>query len=276
MSIGLIASICVGCTPACNINVSGLPPYMCVGQSALVSATTSPSAFQNNVSWTRNSRLYVSPGTGSTRLARALSPGAGSVTGSLNTDSCSDSDQDTVPIFADKASDYSQVASTATCPERAQDTAVDHVIDGCSVPPSLLTVVDYILGPVIDFSDDVNDPVGGVLAIADTRFGQPEAPVPHGQNSIDLPCNKHDVCYQSCGQAKLGCDNHMDADMETVCDAAYPDDCPWTSATTCAAYVVRKALCYAAQWNYFTGVRIGGNAAYQSRQVQYCSCCAGG
>ena len=49
-------------------------------------------------------------------------------------------------------------------------------------------------------------------------------PHPHGLAPTDnLPCNHHDVCYQTCGATKVNCDDAMLKDMQAVCGSAYPE-----------------------------------------------------
>lgn len=75
------------------------------------------------------------------------------------------------------------------CPASTQFTYRNHEIDGCSTPPIIAIITPGL---------SVQYPVGGHCGFASTAFGQPEPPFPHGSSPIDLPCNKHDVCYQTC------------------------------------------------------------------------------
>jgi len=111
-----------------------------------------------------------------------------------------------------------------------------HEIDGCSAP----------------FSDSFrDDPTGGTLGRHSTAFGKDVLTTdfdPHGlAPRDDLPCNHHDVCYQTCGSDKLTCDNAMYRDMLDVCQSAYPElICPYLpNAIKCAAWGAERDRCYA-------------------------------
>lgn len=150
-----------------------------------------------------------------------------------------------------------------------------HEIDGCSTPD--------IVAP------DVQDPVQGRLGHSSTAFGKdtdvltPPERFPHGQMPRDLlPCNLHDVCYQTCGSVKVECDDRMFARMNEVCRRAYPEStCPYTitgplgntilDPVKCPQWRDEKARCY-----YWSRVYRDGLASppavrkFNERQGEYC------
>ncbi|MBI5192149.1 MAG: hypothetical protein HZA08_01765 [Nitrospirae bacterium] len=160
------------------------------------------------------------------------------------------------------------------CPDSTQFTSRNHEIDGCSTPPIIAIITPGL---------SVQDPVGGHCGVKDssgnsysTAFGQPEPPFPHGSSPIDLPCNKHDVCYQTCGSFQTVCDQTMYNDMIAVCNTAYPTDvCPYSGVDLglCPCYLAERAECFLWASAYKVGLDIGGYDAWVQRQQQYCLCC---
>ena len=153
------------------------------------------------------------------------------------------------------------------CPYRTQFTGRDHEIDGCSTPEFFA---------IITPGQSVQDPVGGTCGLSGTVFGQPEPPFPHGTSPMPLPCNKHDVCYQTCGSTQAGCDQAMYNDMVNVCNAAYPSlACPYSGAdlAKCPCYWSERSDCFFLADAYKLGLDIGGYSAWVQRQQQYCQCC---
>lgn len=111
-----------------------------------------------------------------------------------------------------------------------------HEIDGCSAP----------------FPDSFrDDPTGGTLGRRSTAFGKDVSTTdfdPHGLAPRDqLPCNQHDVCYQTCGSDKRECDDAMYRDMLDVCRSAYPElVCPYLpNVIKCASWGAERNRCYA-------------------------------
>jgi hypothetical protein len=152
------------------------------------------------------------------------------------------------------------------CPYRTQFLGKDHEIDGCSTPPIIAIITPGL---------SVQDPVGGHCGSSDTMFGLPQDPFPHGNSPLPLPCNRHDVCYQTCGSTQAGCDEGMYNDMITVCNKAYPTiSCPDPMHTdACLCYLDERADCFVWAGNYKLGLDIGGYSAWVQRQQQFCLCC---
>jgi hypothetical protein len=148
-----------------------------------------------------------------------------------------------------------------------------HKIDGCSTPEFL--------------APDVQDPAQGTLGHTSTAFGKdtdvedPPERFPHGASPRDrLPCNLHDVCYQTCGSRKLECDAQMYTDMRDVCRKAYPESiCPYTvpgpfgtrvlDPVKCPIWKNEKNRCYLWADRYRSGLDAGG-PRFIMRQNEHC------
>jgi hypothetical protein len=121
-----------------------------------------------------------------------------------------------------------------------------HEIDGCSTPEFLVS--------------DVQDPAAGTLGRRSTAFGKDTLDdefAPHGNApKDDLPCNHHDVCYQTCGSKKLTCDADMFDRMKAVCTAAYPETtCPYLpNLVKCANWSAERDNCHRWAARYRTGL----------------------
>ena len=114
--------------------------------------------------------------------------------------------------------------------------------DGCSASPDH----PLVLCPDVRFGCDFD---GG------------EENCPAG---IDLPCNGHDYCYQTCGRTKSECDLEFNDRMIAVCNNMT---------------VAQKLLCYddcvLAAAAYFDGVALvpAAEDAYVNGQNRGCQCC---
>ena len=158
------------------------------------------------------------------------------------------------------------------CPQRTQDDARQHLVDGCSVP-----------------ADNRNDPMKtfpyppyGHLNQKPTAFGEDLGVISDAGQAGPLPCNRHDICYQSCAArgtslaaARKACDEGMKADMDGVCANAFPPTCPaGFSPGQCNSYFTQRFDCSAFSDTYYGVLRgVGFFAAYKERQEQYCKCC---
>ncbi len=161
----------------------------------------------------------------------------------------------------------------AKCPNREQvpDSIRLHDVDGCSG----------------GLTSNIQDPMRGNygaswLGQASTEFGRPQGLIPSAGAALNLSCNQHDICYQTCRQDKDVCDNAMRDRMRTVCAAAYPPTCPaHLTAEQCNGdngYFEQRNKCsldfFSYANEYWTGVQVGGGSAYRERQSQYCQCCS--
>ena len=169
------------------------------------------------------------------------------------------------------------------CPNRVQNTTSGgpfgnglHQVDGCSggVPPNEQDpMLNSLYLPY------------GLMAQAPTAFGLPigggTVPVPVSGIG-NLPCNQHDLCYQTCAPggsaqtsaARAACDDGMEARMDAVCEAAFPSTCPSSFGTLqCAAYQLQRLDCFAYSGIYRSGLGAFGGSAFAERQTQFCQCC---
>lgn len=145
-----------------------------------------------------------------------------------------------------------------------------HEIDGCSV---YITEADPLAT-----SQTRNNPssINNSLRASSTAFGSGEVPpnseyLVHGQMPTDvLPCNIHDVCYQTIGSTQEQCDNQMLAGMMAVCEQAYPGDCPpELSSLECLEWKGQRETCEAFANSYFVGLTAVGTVAFDERQAEY-------
>lgn len=143
-----------------------------------------------------------------------------------------------------------------------------HEIDGCSV---YITPNDPLAT-----SDARNNPMLGNnnKAVASTAFGAGSLPISeffvHGQKPNDaLPCNLHDVCYQTTASNKDSCDRNMLSAMKNVCAAAYPKN-PYASASAdYLTWEAQRAACYTYAESYYAGVQVGGDSVFTQRKDDY-------
>lgn len=145
-----------------------------------------------------------------------------------------------------------------------------HEIDGCSV---------YVYeGGLLAKLDLRNDPMPlAVYNQAPTAFGSGKAPPEeffiHGKGPAQaLPCNYHDVCYQTYGTTTQdSCDAAMYERMKRVCRVAYPGTCPYSglASINCPAYFVERTNCFTKASGYYTGLNVLGGSAFAERQTQY-------
>jgi Glucodextranase, domain B len=170
------------------------------------------------------------------------------------------------------------------CPGRTQNN-VPHVIDGCSVDMSRLgalfvPLLSSVLPPfqtITDGQDPMKAKYGDLLlAQASTAFGMPQS-IP-GQTASSLPCNQHDICYQTCGIEKDRCDQSLRQDIQAVCLRAYPTTCPFNSLDKCAEYQGQRAVCLEFADAYYTGVhnnlfQLAAGFPFEADQLNYCKCC---
>ena len=159
------------------------------------------------------------------------------------------------------------------CPKRTQNDTRLHDVDGCSAP-----------------LPNRNDPMQNLAALypygllnqAPTPFGAEIGLIPDPSAAGPLPCNFHDICYQTCAppgadlsDTRKVCDDGMKTRMDNVCAAAYPSSCPAGFSTgQCVSFFLQRADCYTYSGAYWSALRAAGFfAAYKERQEQYCKCC---
>jgi len=148
-----------------------------------------------------------------------------------------------------------------------------HEIDGCS---AYVTTDDRLAT-----TQARNNPMailgGNNWAIASTAFGSGTVPIEeyfiHGQQPKDaLPCNLHDVCYQTAASGKSTCDVDMRAAMRNVCAAAYPDNSAPDGTVYPLDYLSwlsQKGECTSWADSYYAGLGLLGQDAFDSRKQEY-------
>lgn len=156
-----------------------------------------------------------------------------------------------------------------------------HIVDGCSVP-------GWLGG---------QNPCEGVKwNDAPTDFGVPQGDaednvLQEGEEAAKLPCNQHDICYQTCGSSRSRCDQQMYDDMMGVCDKAYaPAGCPFQGDPAkkpcpvlnddgcngvCTEWYGERELCAKSAEKYKDGLDWLGGPAFRQRQWQYCEWAGG-
>jgi hypothetical protein len=163
------------------------------------------------------------------------------------------------------------------CPNRVQ-SQVDYNVDGCST--SVLTFGTNIQDPMVQVWLPAH-PGQPLLNVADTAFGDDQGPLTSPNQAHDLPCNRHDICYQTCHQgdfddAQAQCDLTLFSDAERVCDTAYPPTCPFDFITCnqVGGYFDQRDQCRSYARTYYNAVRLAGKVfAFKGRQETYCQCC---
>lgn len=157
-----------------------------------------------------------------------------------------------------------------------------HEIDGCSN------------GSGAASDSQRNQPMPGArFNLVTVEFGSGTIPPTeffvHGQSPQRLlGCNIHDTCYQTCvprgGGDRIaawhGCNSQQLGNHSAMCRKAYPATCPFTitgplgntfpDPVKCPQWQVEKATCFSVAAVYFTGVEVGGEFAYNTRQIEYC------
>lgn len=136
-----------------------------------------------------------------------------------------------------------------------------HEVDGCSVPV-----------PELDGTWR-NDPMhAATMNEASTEFGSGSRPPTdhfiHGRGPArNLPCNRHDVCYQTVGSSKTTCDSNFYEDMKEVCRKAYPTI---SNPGLHPIYTSEQSSCYNWARRYYNGVGTPkGQTKFDDRQRQY-------
>ena len=155
----------------------------------------------------------------------------------------------------------------AKCPGRKQNDRL-HVIDGCSLP--------WYAAMIAAPSGMKDDPTAGGLGHGSTAFGHPDGTLQPGQGPTPLPCNNHDICYQTCSSVKATCDTGMLNDMLAVCQRVYPEtSCPLTGLgmLACGQWYTEKSNCLVSAGNYKLGLDKFGDDAFEGRKAEYCKCC---
>jgi hypothetical protein len=148
----------------------------------------------------------------------------------------------------------------AKCGGRAQNRSLRHEIDGCSNSPDDPMRVTHIV----------------LLSQNPTAFGraEPGGAPSGGPPGFDLPCNWHDICYQTCGNARSQCDRDLQARAHAICEAAYPLPPPYGILDPRRLiYSNQRGDCHGLADTYYGVLSVAGGSAYRDRQSGYCNCC---
>lgn len=158
------------------------------------------------------------------------------------------------------------------CKLKGQDFTVPHLVDGCSVPLFFSVLVD---AGILDPARAVQDPTNGRAGLESSRFGLDQGKLINAGAVLPLPCNRHDICYQTLGTTAAECNAKMYDDMLAVCKRAYPTDtCPYPGdSDKCFDYAREKSDCSKYAAVYKLGVDLFGTSRWKQRQTQYGKCC---
>jgi len=70
-------------------------------------------------------------------------------------------------------------------------------------------------------------------------------------------CNKHDICYGTCGTTHKGCDDSFKECMQKECKPLN---------------IAKKALCKTTAFGFHKAVAIGGKCVFYKTQEEHCRC----
>lgn len=152
----------------------------------------------------------------------------------------------------------------AKCPFRVQvkESERRHYIDGCTYSPDDLESWDDLT--LTNYDKYRRNAVWG------TVLGEIDNSVAAAQI---LPCNLHDICYQTCGSVQSVCDEALGEGITATCDAAYEPPCPYQTLDECREFEEEYQSCRGIGSIYRDAVSLLGARAYKERQKQYCRCC---
>ena len=155
-------------------------------------------------------------------------------------------------VTCGQAANYSALQS---CGGVIRQNAANIQIDGCSFIPNSLGSFFFNQAPVL---------------IGTNQGGIP----PSGTGLQQIPCNQHDFCYGTCGQARSVCDSNLAAGVTSTCNAAFPTQCTLGSSN-CIIYFEEAAKCHIKASLIGVGVAFVGGSFYKDAQVEDCECCGG-
>jgi hypothetical protein len=168
-----------------------------------------------------------------------------------------------------------ETLATLCTPKQVTDKEQRHIVDGCSLPKYLAVITPGL---------SVQNPVGGIWGLFSSTFGKDQgATIPNQAAALPLPCNQHDICYQTCGKSQATCDANIFTDMVRVCDAAYPSaTCPYSGlealekcviGDVASNYFIERDRCTAYANAYKWGLGKFGAKFWALDQIQFCKCC---
>src|SRR2546426_2188952 len=163
-----------------------------------------------------------------------------------------------------------------------------HEIDGCSAP----IISQQCAHDPMSCPNPFLGLIPELVNVASTAFGKGATPPAehfvHGrQSAVDLPCNHHDVCYQTCVRVTglsdadreqawrdrwQTCNLRQNLEMLDVCSRAYPATCLFDPVKCpLARWLQEKIACTELAAAYFLGVETNkGFERFKQRQVDYC------
>ena len=93
---------------------------------------------------------------------------------------------------------------------------------------------------------------------ANSDFRPPQG---FGAASFTIPCNNHDICYETCNTPKSQCDTTFGDQLVDTCIATYNGS------------FFLETVCIVVAGLYEAAVTLGGGDAYDAGQTKDCECC---
>jgi len=93
---------------------------------------------------------------------------------------------------------------------------------------------------------------------ANSDFRPPQS---FGSAPFTVPCNNHDICYETCNTPKSTCDVTFGDQLVDVCIATY------------GGSFLMETACILVAGVYELAVTVGGGSAYEAGQTKDCECC---
>lgn len=263
-----------------EVSASGVPDKICVDQEKIFSIDTTPDSPTIGAPTfsSQKGRLTVSGSTNPFTM-KGVSGHADPDTLTAEYECCWGETQHEVQVLPEHVVGIPGLGVTATryrehdflisnCPDCSQqDTTLDFEIDGCSNSPDSFESNVIEARYLTNFDLYVSEPVWGSVV----------GNVANGEASLQsLPCNLHDICYQTCGRSQASCDSELQSNMEDVCSNSYPRVIPATiPSTRWAEYMDERLDCMDAAAFYHSVLSGAGSLAWTLRQNQHCYCCKG-
>ena len=93
---------------------------------------------------------------------------------------------------------------------------------------------------------------------ANSDFKPPQS---FGSASFTIPCNNHDICYETCNTPKSTCDSTFGNQLVDTCIATY------------SGSFLTETACIFVAGAYELAVTLFGGSAYDAGQTKDCECC---
>jgi hypothetical protein len=176
---------------------------------------------------------------------------------------CSEGNIEDIP---EHVTDIAELTNSQKCPDGGvDDDSILHEIDGCTSSPDDLESWDN-LPFAINYDLYVTNPIWGTVLGVNLSNTVAAAQT--------LPCNVHDICYQTCGNTKSDCDVDLIIGVNNSCDIGYPFPCPLVDQSDCQEYTDEYNSCRTISATVALGLSTETSVeAYQERQTQHCFCC---